>query len=257
MKKTLIIGDTHGSPDALMDILRRSGAINKAGNRNSNVRVIHIGDLCNMAPHGVSYRGFLSNDLKTLQLAQKYIDKIIIGNHEAWFIYGFDNFRWTGMANWHQLEPGVTKLLFKMYKEGKWTFVACIHEHVLTHAGIAPQMNGLFEGQTHRQIANTINRSFFKFCDDHDCSDLEEQLFGNVGPTVGGWDEFGGIIWTRFPEWKGEIKIRQIVGHTPDESHPRYYPEYKTWAIDSGGYRDGKGSGIMWNNLLQEWEVVD
>lgn len=259
---TIVIGDTHGSMPALYDVLKRAGAIQWDKDADDYVRlpdfrIIQIGDLANMAPHGEVYRGFVSQDKEVLQFAQDgFIDEIVIGNHELLFTHGLKSGYWYGMASNSQLESGVLELVSSLVSSNKYIAATEAHGYLLTHAGIAPRFQ--------RKLPDDPEETAFI---------LNDLLIGratrelNYVPVIddagyySGGRGSGGMFWLRPDEvssyeWIGVTKYKQIVGHTPNKDNPYWDANAQIWYIDSGGYMQGEGAGLVFREGADDWEII-
>lgn len=247
---TLVIGDLHGSPDALMDILKRAGALTKAGKKRANWEIFSVGDVANCGPEGETFRGFVSQDHETLVYADKFCDKIAVGNHEVYFTHGLLIGKWYGMADDGQLAVETLVKLKEMAYSKKFEAAIASHGYLITHAGVAPRYFNSIGTWDAEQAATKLNQY------------LERRTDGSMQP-VGILDDWDGIFWVRPPDvandpWQtSEWNLLQIVGHTPLDEAPMFFGPFKTWFIDSGGYMKGKGSGILWDHDAETWVRVD
>jgi hypothetical protein len=236
----LVIGDLHGNLKALRDILIRSGAVKNWPIREPGWTIIQLGDLLNMAPEGQDFHGFKSNDYEMMSYVNEYklVDKILIGNHEAWFTHGLESGKWAGMARLEQLHPELMRQInFGMFQHGYYsTFAEVVHGYVISHAGLLPKYVSQL-GKSPQQAVDHINFDSFPEIIDND---------------------YDGILWTRK---MGVLKALdgywpQIIGHTPELENPRFYQYCQTWMIDNGGYVADHGSGIVWNEGLKVWVPI-
>lgn len=246
--QTLVIGDLHGNSDALMDVLRRAGALTKTDKKRKDWRIISVGDMANLAKDP-EFRGFVSYDLRTLELAERYVDTITVGNHEVYWTHHLAIGNWYGMAE--TLTPDVAYQLYKMVgheygPEGLFQAAAEAHGWVISHAGLHARYQQHFSGNP-EEVAETLNRM------------LAERALGKA-PATYVIDGDDGIFWMRPPrhdKYEESPRLKQIVGHTPDKNHPWYDPDRQILYIDTGGYfSNSRGSGIVYDQATNKWEEV-
>jgi len=233
-KNTIIIGDCHGNLDALITTLMAAGAVSRDGTKNKDWRVVSVGDLCNMAPYGQSYRGFVSEDLETLEYGMTVIDDLVIGNHELHFLSGaFDRSVgiWHGMATGSELQDGIMGAFMRAADKGLYVAAVEVDGMLVTHAGLHKYF---FErGEYSADAAETALRLNQEF---------EDRVFGESN-YVEALDHMDGIFWLRPTPHGGwnyghGTPFPQVCGHTPLGSHPMFYDHLNAWIIDSGGYMD-------------------
>lgn len=242
---TLVIGDIHGSLEALEDILRRSGAIDESGARVPGWEIFQVGDLLNMAPFGQSYRGFVSHDKTVLEnvLERNLIDYFLVGNHELAFTHTLPAGLWGGMAKTHELEPGLLGLIQEAVRNDQFNAATCVHDTLITHAGLSSDRIP-DDSDDPYVVADALNDLLI--------SRATHEL--RYHPAI---DGDLGIFWMRPPEFVGTpTPFKQIAGHTPFFGHPLFVPKMNTWYIDSGRYTEGVGSGIVWLEGEDDWKVV-
>lgn len=235
-KNTIIIGDVHGNLDALINTLMAAGAIRRDGSKNDDWRVISVGDMCNMAPYGVSFRGFVSQDLETLEYAMTVVDDMVIGNHELHFISGaFDSTvgYWDGMAAFDQLQNGMVSAITRACLQGLYVAAVEVDGMLVTHAGLHPQFIqddlGIHYPDDPADVAQKLNDDFV----------LRATHERRLIPAL---DSLDGIFWNRPEPWglwdKGTPYV-QVCGHTPlSGEHPKFYDSLNAWIIDTGNYMD-------------------
>lgn len=244
-KNTIILGDTHGGFDAIVNTLMAAGAIDRAGEKNPDWRVVHVGDLANMAPQGRDFRGFISEDLETLAFADTVIDDLVVGNHEVFYSHGLP-MGWKGMAEFHELHPDLLPFMHGMVRRGKYVAAVEVDGMLVTHAGLHPKWLAYRYPNDPVKVAEMLNDELIQAVMDRDA---------HVGkyPAILDGD---GIFWLR-PQVKGmpdgrwtygqKTEYTQVVGHTPDWRHPRYIKDRNVWLIDTGGYalRDNPSVGAL------------
>jgi hypothetical protein len=240
---TIILGDVHGCLDGLIFTLMKAGAIDREGNKNPDWRIVQVGDLANMAPLGQEYRGFLSEDLETVEFSIDVIDDQVVGNHEVIFTHGIPSGSWHGRGFQENgdFDPKLVPLMKRMANPinpmDKPKFVAAVEVDgmLVTHAGLHR------DWLTHmgwpkddpKQVASLLNDLLF------------ETAMGNVALTNGFASDpinhENGIFWLRpkpYGRWDyGQgTEFMQVCGHTPMREHPKFYDHLNAWIIDSGGY---------------------
>jgi hypothetical protein len=232
-KNTIIVGDVHGNLDALIRTLYAAGAIDDLGDRKEDWRIVQVGDLMNMAPFGVLSRGFYPIDLETLEWAKDRIapEDQVVGNHEVWYTHnGLSIGDWHGRAQLHELQPELMRLIQEEVRNGRFNAAVEVDGMLVTHAGLHPHIARFYEGDV-KEIAAKLNEHL-----------IETATGGDLYTAI--MDPGTGIFWLR-PEgepfwgaWRGMQKTEytQVVGHSPDKNHPRFYKDKNLWIIDSGGY---------------------
>ena len=251
---TLIVPDSHGNPERILNMANRAGAVGHYEwspdgflfERNPDWRIIHLGDLANMSPHGQEYRGFVSQDHDALKLARDGLfDDLLAGNHETYFTHNLSSGRWYGMAQHpRELHPETIPLMGRLVQwqgqyKGATTAKAGGQTYLISHAGVAPHFQkdlsqDPFEAS--EQINERLTNRALHVMDYDDLIDSVGRDSGGSGP--------GGLFWLRPSEknWTPrETKWPQIVGHTPNfEDHPRWVNTRRMWYVDNGGYMKKK-----------------
>lgn len=257
--KTLIVPDVHGNLDLLLKFLEATGAT-RDGKREPGWTIGSVGDLVNMGSYGVPYRGFLSDDLGCLELAETLpFDWICIGNHELWYTHGLQAGVWNGMARMDQLHPDVMRVMGRLVRTGVYRVAEAVGEVLVSHAGVTGTVwegqywSGL-QGNKAEPLANWLNEKFVEMVTRQ--TDIEEfPVFNWVGRSAGGTDPSGSIFWAR-PQDFGqapEMELKQLVGHTPSKKNPEMMNE-NVLCIDSGGYSHDQPflTGMVYDS---EWDV--
>lgn len=258
-KHTIIVGDVHGNVDALINTLMAAGAINRDGTKNNDWKIVQVGDLCNMAPYGVPYRGMYSEDLDVLEWSLEIIDVQLVGNHELFFTHGmiggmdYGISMWRGMARDDELQPRLAALIKRLTQyEGRFLAAAEVDGMLVTHAGLhrhlaerAPLSSNAAD------VAQDLNNALIA---------LSTHEIRSYPPIT---DPSKGIFWNR-PQPHGYwsygqgMPFIQVCGHTPlQEEHPKFYKEINTWIIDSGNYsppfRRHKDSDEKYQARMDAW----
>jgi hypothetical protein len=235
-KHTIVLGDVHGNLDALKATLRANGVVDENDNKNTDWRVIQVGDLCNMVPLGEIYRGFVSQDFETLQFGLEVIDTILVGNHELFFTHGLETGRWHGMARVGELAEGMMSLISQATWNEQFLAAVEVDGWLVTHAGInifRPWMD-----DDPAVVADILCEVLVDMAT-HQKSDpdkvrhrtlLSDERFGSAQENT--------IFWCRPWDWhpSNVAPFGQIVGHTPGFDHPAFDEKFNRWIIDNGGY---------------------
>jgi hypothetical protein len=223
--KTIVIGDVHGQIDLLRSFMRSQNLIDENDERiDTATRVISVGDLVDASTkrwHG---------DEQTIAKADKWFDKVCIGNHEKWvFDKVADTMEFTA-------SPLLAPKLNALERDGIYVPGVVEQDWLITHAGVGSK----WDFKTPEEALVSIYECWL---DNQHLWDLIE----DVGPGRKGRDEQGGILWHDWDEpWNPHFN--QIVGHTPIPSGPTRSRDKKTgairWNVDLGA-KGGKGIGAV------------
>jgi hypothetical protein len=210
--KTLIIPDIHGHYDTLKSLLREAGVLDNQNHRVDGWRVIQIGDLANCVHSDIN------GDVECLKTVGDWIDTMLIGNHEHGHFGGptFGGF---------YPAPEVRTILNSIDRMGHLAPAALVDssegEILVTHAGYVPS-----EG-----IESAVDG--FNYAVEKWIEDKRHPLFSAIGTERGGWNQFGGILWSDWSEAKAH-EFNQILGHTPQKKgvQKREYSSTGKWSIN-------------------------
>lgn len=195
MARTIIISDVHGNVDALLAVL-------KEVDPTSDDFVIFLGDVIDGGRHSDNL-----GDEACAALACEAGDRIIVGNHEAPFLWPHlkSSLGFGGMRPWDY--GYLCQVVARMKNTGKLRlFEPTASGHLVSHAGI----NG------RHSEALPLNKGFV----DADLEYLPAWL-GEVGESRGGAPgNVGGILWQDGSTFLADdtSPYRQICGHTPQTS---------------------------------------
>jgi hypothetical protein len=254
--RTLVIADLHGNADALTDILRRTGVMDYEGGRVPGTHVVQLGDLANMAPTGIPFRGFYSEDERILKMAvDGWIDELLVGNHELYFTHNLNAGRWRGMAKGlYDLEPNTISYIQQLLYRGQFKAATAVGDTLITHAGVDEYFEhklpadayGAAEVLNDMLVDVTVNRKII------DVITSNEGIFwgrpsvdyGRPGDDEAEWKITDCTLSDRWP---------QMVGHTPVRNNPTKIRGH--WFIDTGGYMEtDTASAMIYEN--DEWRVA-
>lgn len=221
--KTFIIPDMHGHYRTLKALLREAGVLDHQNHRVDGWKVISIGDLANCVATDIN------GDADCLRTVGDWIDTLLIGNHEHPY---FGGLAFGGFSH----APEIATLLNSIDRMGHLAPAALVDtnegEVLVTHAGYVPS-----EG-----IESAVDG--FNYAVEKWLEDKTHPLFSAIGTERGGWNQFGGILWSDWMEGKAK-EFNQIVGHTPQKRgvQKREYSSTGKWTlcIDCGA-KWGKGA---------------
>lgn len=203
MKDVFAFGDAHSHHKSVLGLLKQEGLIDHTTRMQLDVLVASLGDLGNCV------RASRDEDLKTLSLVGTYIDKLILGNHEAPYL-GQEAF------NGFFMFPEIKDVIRDLDKRGYIIPCLAAGDILLSHAGVA---KGLGEELGTAQEASKAIYNAFLFSP-------RTPLLAQIGAQRGGWSKEGGILWSDWSEAKCQ-HFTQIVGHTVG-SDIRYYTHGKS-----------------------------
>lgn len=233
---TFIVSDIHGNYGALWSLLNQEGLVDDTEERTplgKATQIVSIGDLLNAVLVDVT------GDELCASVADKWFDKLIIGNHEWPYLYP------TAVFNGYYAHPPL-RMLYNMWRrEGFVVPAMVVGDTLVTHAGWA------FKTYEH---AHDTYAAIMRAWDNYDPNEGDPILDG-IGPRRGGRHFYGGILWSDWhePKHKG---FRQVVGHTPTPDGPIFYERQDgTWTllIDTGCKGGGVPSGVW---LDEEGQII-
>jgi hypothetical protein len=219
MSDSFLIGDVQGQDALLKRLLIQEGLMSEAGERlRPEVTVIQLGDLGHFARyHMGSDRIDPENDEACFKLLEDgVIDLMLWGNHDRPIMchLSIDNIFGGYLAPSLDFVHKVQGLR----AQGKIKLAQSIDGFLLTHAGLHSHWEHM-DITDPEDIAGILN-SYDEFHFDGASSVHREveQFIDTIGPTRGGRDKFGGILWrdnNDEPLWNG---VRQIYGHSAYET---------------------------------------
>ena len=271
-KRHFIFGDIHGELAGFKYALRRAGLIDNEGNWVGGDQVlVQMGDMIDRGPRSL---GALSFIRKLQQSAASSGGKVIrlIGNHELMFLRGMMGSR-EHLISWY-LNGGdkicsslgicieefeydkifsnekLSFILWDMIDDietGKLTAAYEVGGRVCVHAGIPP---GIFRGLNPKEVAFQANSRLITAIEKYDFSDI---IFRSERCDVYECGIFWGDYDLVLLPFIDDIKIRQIVAHTPQEkenSRVRYSgdPERTLINVDVGfaeNYKSNRGYLVL------------
>ncbi len=222
--RRIIVGDIHGSPDALTEILLHAGLIDGAHVWiAANTVLIQTGDVIDRGPDSLGAVALL----RTLQAqAAAHGSRVVrcCGNHELMLLQRdvryvdvsdpkalADQFR-------HEISQG---LLQAAYTDGS---------RLYTHAGLRTVVQDTLVEEIKRAhpsddarstsleaLADHINTVFRTAVAEDRCDSTHHCIFW-VDDARGGADEVGGLFWCHYPDLAGSVeawRVAQVFGHTP------------------------------------------
>lgn len=226
---TFVVSDIHGHYSALWSLLNQEGLVDDEENRTElgkETFIVSIGDLLNAVLEDVT------GDELCASVAEKWFDKLIVGNHEWPYLYDT-----AGFAGYYPHPP--LRMLYNMWKRQGFVVPALVvGDTLLTHAGWA------FKTYEHaHDTYAAIMHAWDNYPND------QHYILDAVGRGRGGFDLVGGILWS---DWNLEPKHKgfsQVVGHTPNYKGPVLYERQDgtfTLCIDTGckGKTPGLPTGV-------------
>jgi Calcineurin-like phosphoesterase len=247
----VVVSDVHGDFRGLEALLREVGAIDEHGERRPSHFVAQLGDLLHLG-HAV-----YESDRRTLEAGLRWIDLLVLGNHEGFFTHGLESCRWSHIHDPSQVHPEVLATLPRTAAEGRWHVAAALDGWVLTHAGLHPdyQEQLLDEGVEEAEAVVDILTSAFAA---RLAGAQRADVFDSVGPVRGGFGRRpGGVLWADFSELEATVsrnRLFQIVGHTP-QFEPRRVGD-RLWCNDVGAALSGLVSALVKEPGTEEWTPV-
>lgn len=263
--RTLVLPDLHGNHEYLESLLIQSGAL-VGGHRSKDIEVISIGDLINGTEEDQDDDAFIC------QLAQKWIDKIIIGNHETHLLN-------TCISTFEGAyeSPFVQTEMNRLERQGKFVPALLIGDTLLTHAGVHadfmfPTATDAFMAiwdsfqnyweyiediKNKRIVYSTKDAYRFTKKKHNDILVPRGALLDGVSTYRDGQEDRGGILWADHDEPKSR-RFSQIFGHTPKLDGPILTRSIGTNVfslnIDSGA----KSGKLPWAVMVDEYgELVE
>lgn len=220
--KTVVVGDIHGNPQLLHDLLLSAGAIDDKGERIPGVRALGLGDIINGTMDSEE------GDIACLKDAERWLEHSLIGNHEA-ALLGLTVF--DGMWAGGPVPSAVRSLTFKGF------FLPALLEGntLLVHGGIPPGLAKENAEETYRAIYAAWGKN------------PHSDFFNAVSsPKRTHYPaEEGGIFWLDWEEERAE-HISQIAGHTP-LAEPELLDKGRTFHLnlDIRGHSKGRGAAAV------------
>lgn len=221
-RRTVVLGDLHGSLDAFRTILTRAGLLEGDSWRGGNTILVQLGDVIDRGPDSIETYAFLA-DLQVR--ARKGKGKVVrlLGNHEVSLlegIYDLTNF------------PDPEKLAVRMREDVAEGRVQAAFSHTgwfFTHAGIHINLLATLRAEVKAKSSDNGKRRFtarrlashLNTCLQHAVAtgDYSHPMFA-VGKARGGMHETGGIFWADFDEElrtpSRAPRLHQVFGHTPE-----------------------------------------
>lgn len=264
-KRLVIIADIHGNEPTLRELLRETGAIDEAGNKDPGTWVCQLGDLLHCG-HEV-----WEADASTLELGLATIDCILLGNHELPFATSIN----LGFAGMHAgvnkgLHPDTRRLLNEAIREERFHAAAEVDGWLVTHAGLSPSF--IYSNAVPLELREELQAhagSAARMAD-HLNERLERRLITRepdpvleaIGGRRGGSSDFGGIFWCDWRELTSAIKrfgtpFKQIVGHSPrPDSAPIMDDTRSAWNIDLEGIDAGYCAALVKEPGEENWSCV-
>lgn len=211
---TFVVPDIHGRIESLENLLLSAGVIDLDGERITDHQVVSIGDLANatlMDQNG---------DEACLLTARTWFDKLILGNHEAGYV--FDGMSFNG----YYPAPHLKSLYNSFYLDRFVVPALLVGNTLLSHAGVHEYY--AFESaveayeaiwdvwENYREYSEDYTQKFY-FPENVEIP--KALLLDGVSSKRGGNVPMGGILWSDWGE-KKNTKFSQVVGHTPIKDGP-------------------------------------
>ena len=203
--KTAIISDIHGSWKQLERLLTLT-EVSINGAKNENIRCIFIGDIVDLGRMSNTHEDFI-----TIQMAKKFGDDFIIGNHEIPWVFPFWRMEFGGMRN-GTFEPELMKELISIV----WQFATDAHGFLITHAGLDNRWKAT-NSIDPAQIADDIGDTVAYLIDGGNRLNgpvNKAPVITAIGYERGGGADFGGILWADERTFHTIPKVPQIIGHS-------------------------------------------
>lgn len=228
----IVLGDVHGNVDALQKTLEEIGVVN-GKSRTPDWHIIQVGDLLNMAPEGVPYRGFVSQDKKTLEYADGLIDEILVGNHELYIarFIGAPSY-WDGMGTLQNLDSRLVEHIEDLVDRGQYQVSTVVDDALISHAGISWYREWMGTAQEVSEGLNTM----LAHHTENDSLEVDGRFREILGANGPNWESLRSVFWSRPDVWEGPAPFLQIVGHTPNVKGPYFDERLNTWFVDNAGY---------------------
>lgn len=251
MKPVLAIGDCHGQLDRLEALLLQEGIIGPCGvcagtgdvgdkqaevcpgckgigvlRLHHDCIVIQLGDLGSFDAHS------LTADEMIYKFADQWLDHVLWGNHDWSVLHPNQAFN-----GYHSPVSGTKRQMQMMMHGGKMLMAYAAHGFLLTHAGLHKAAH-----QKHYRIADSVEGWAKAFNEDR----VHRDLVANIGPSRGGWQVWGGILWRDARESLYDLNgVRQVFGHTRGDKIRRYQGKSgDSFCVDLGTNTNGRLGGI-------------
>ena len=224
-----VIGDNQYGYERAFDLLIKECFIDVKNDRvEKQIPVVHVGD------NGDYYRGTELRDQKSWEVLPEYFDEMLIGNHEAYVLFGMElGGGW--MPNY------ICKgLIEKAFDSGKLKFATSHDGFLITHAGVHPS----FEDDLPDDPVEAA-----KYLNDLGAENPHAQIFSYIGAIRGGWQGYGGIFWRdvsepisdKWPQIFGHSRMPLVTAFGKEDSKDD--PDYH-YAIDVGYPNNGRIAGL-------------
>lgn len=236
-KPTLVIGDSHGHYDRLVELLKQEGVVDKDTEKrtNRNVRVVHVGDLGHFGRTGSP-----TGDKLCYEAADDFFDTLLWGNHDRALVD-----TWHAFAGIQNPGPYIVEIMNDLIKKGKLVFATSASGYLITHAGVASGFEFMFGNKDVDEIARELNHPTMR----------DSAVVNWIGASRGGRRTYGGILWR---DWHSETlaNFPQIMGHTSlgvlhkgrDVTH-EWRDEKGNFNIDVGTAHNGRLRGLWLPSL--------
>lgn len=243
----VVVGDVHG--DLLLEtLLADIGVLDSQGRRNDGFYVVQLGDLVHLG-HDAFHR-----DAHVIEIVLRGgVDRVLLGNHEAFHAYGMLCGQFSGMHG--RLIPEVEHGLRRLKDSGHLHPAWEIDGWLITHAGVHPSYASQLP-RCARDAAHAINRCFFGYLQEGRRPSLP--LFEAVGPVRGNEDRPGGLLWADDQEiirHAGTLRWPQIIGHSPQPyGIEANQPAPDLWICDAGAALSGRLAALVKPGAAAGWQ---
>lgn len=211
--RTLVVPDLHGRFLLGRGLLEQEGVLDPEDNfcrvRDTEVRVVQLGDLANCVPAD------RDGDLALLRRAGSWFDVLLVGNHEYPYLGGTS---FSGFFPLMEVEQAVRNL--------SWRAAYAVGETLVTHAGVSA---GFLPDLPACEIADLLNSAWL--------TKPRHPWFSQCGVGRGGSALHGSVLWRDDSE-SLDVGLSQVYGHTVDTSGPihRTHGESFSLNLDCGGH---------------------
>lgn len=219
-RRTIALGDLHGSLDAFRTILTRAGLVEGDSWRGGRSIFVQLGDVIDRGPASLETYQFLA-DLQVRARKGRGMVVRLLGNHEVSLLEGYYD-----LANFPEPEKLAERIredalegkVQAAFVHGGWLFThAGLHYNLLTK--LRAEMK-VAEGKprrfTPRRLASHLNAQLLHAVR---TNDFTHPIFA-VGKARGGDQTTGGIFWADFDEELEAPRraplFHQVFAHTPE-----------------------------------------
>jgi hypothetical protein len=278
----VVLPDIHGNFEAMRQLLISVGAIDEDDQRQPGFFIVQLGDLIH-GGHDIT-----EADAMTLELAEKWVDVWLLGNHELPFVTSIVSdfvglHRQAGSGHLGQ-HPSCQLQLNRAMREGRLRAAFALDGWLIAHAGlnVTHIHNASWGDDIHAAaLISSLNPSFKAVSfmaainerfEERLTSGERDLIIDGVSTKRGGFDAVGSIFWADAREVVAAAKrygnpVPQIIGHTPRSSKhlklyrpkrfalpsKRGYGRAPIYAIDLAGIDNGYIGCLTKHANESEW----